>query len=572
MLQKSIILAFVLVVIVYLLTSKKQMNNLDVSLILVSIIALFWKQFTYKSDVERYLDVPETLSTLLDGLKPIEDEEDITPISKNLLAYYTTYNSTSHTYGTKIWRNVIDTSSTKSGELQCNSSMYFDLLPSFSKIAGFTLGPNKLIGPYSNTLGINYRSQYSLMLVFKHGNLRNDATASNKIELVKLWANSPNNNGLSLYIEPGSLDVINNTQFGKLMFQYGDYSPVHCKISQDDELIPIESNVLCFVFVVKDDDKVKISYMTEKSNSIFTLAEFNVANTDITFSNKEMFINRFSNWNANILNFGIYKVALTDVNLSNIYQHIKNMYLKTTDPNYKPIVDTYNDTIVKLTKYIQCPFDQNTCESCKEVVEWNDINQVVNASAKCRKSISQFCQKNTGHPFCKCWNSKLPEYNSTNCKILRSMFENDKLTCLTNTEVLGMTKQCNKKADETGLNYSGDYTFDKVRVKYDDSLTTQERIQLGKDTSKPDFMAAADYQAELARSATRLGSNDNKTKANMVNVKKVSENKANEAKPKTINETTEDELLMKEIIKTEEDIKLSQKTQGGLWSTFKLFG
>ena len=563
MLQNSIILAFVLVVIAYLLTSKKQINTLDVSLMLISIVALFWKQITYKSHVERYLDVPETLSTLLNGLKPIEDEEDFKPISKNLLAYYTTYNSMSHTYGTKVWRNVVDTTSTKSGELQCNTSMYFDLLPSYSKVAGFTLGPNKLTGPYSNTLGITYRSQYSLMLVFKHGNLRNDATAANKIELVKLWANSPNNNGLSLYIEPGSLDVINNTQFGKLMFQYGDYSPVHCKISQEDESIPIESNVLCFVFIMKDDDKVKISYMTEKSNSIFTLAEFNVANTDITFSNKEMFINRFNNWNANILTFGLYKVALTDVNISSIYQHIKSLYLKTTDPNYKPIVDTYNDTIVKLNKYIQCPFDQNTCASCTEVIEWNDINQVLNASATCRKKISQFCTKNTSHPFCKCWNTKLPEYKSTNCKVLRSMFENDKLTCLTNNEVIDITKQCNKKADETGLNHPDEYTFDKVRVKYDDSLTTQERIQLGKDVSKPDFMTAADYQAELAKSAIRVASDEKKTKVST---------KVEDVKPKTVNDMTEDELLMKEIMKTEEDINLSRKTEGGLWSAFKLFG
>jgi hypothetical protein len=486
-----------------------------------------------------------------------------------MLMYYTTYNSISHTYGTKIWRNVIDTTSTKSGELQCNSSMYFDLLPSFSKIAGFTLGPNKLTGPYSNTLGINYRGQYSLMLIFKHGNLRNDATASNKIELVKLWANSPNNNGISLYIEPGSLNVVNNTQFGKLMFQYADYSPVHCKISKSDELLPIDSNVLCFLFIVKDDDKIKVQYMTEKSNTIVTLAEFNVATTDITFSNKEISINRFNNWNANMFNFGIYKVALTDVNISSIYQHIKNLYLRTIDPNYKPIVDTYNETITKLNKYIQCPFDEKTCTACKDVVEWNDINQIMNSSFTCRKAISAFCNKNTSHSFCKCWNTKLPEYNSTNCKVLRSMFENDKMTCLTHNEILNMTKQCNKKADETGLNYPSDYTFDKVRVKYDDSLTTQERIQLGKDVTAPDFMSVGDFQADLAKSAIRVADNYNKNKKE--EKPKDTNTKDTTTDVKDVNKLTEDELLMKEIIKTEEDIKLSKKTDGGLWSVLRIF-
>jgi hypothetical protein len=571
MFQKGIIITFVLIVIVYILTNKKQINTMDASLLLVSIVALSWKQMTYKHTIEKYLEVPETLSSLLNTLKPINDEEDFKPISKNLLMYYTTYNSISHTYGTKIWRNVIDTTATKTGELQCNTSMYFDLLPSFSKIAGFTLGPNKLTGPYSNTLGINYRGQYSLMLIFKHGNLRNDSTALNKIELVKLWANSPNNNGISLYLEPGSLDVINNTQFGKLMFQYADYSPIHCKISKTDDLLPIDNNVLCFLFIVKDDDKVKVQYMTEKSNTIVTLAEFNVATTDITFSNKEIFINRFGNWNANMFNFGIYKVALSDVNISNIYQHIKNLYLRTIDPNYKPIVDTYNETINKLNKYIQCPFDEKTCLACKDVVEWNDINQVMGSSFNCRKAISAFCKKNTSHSFCKCWNTKLPEYNSSNCKVLRSMFENDKMTCLTHNEILNMTKQCNKQADEAGLNYVSDYTFDKVRVKYDDSLTTQERIQLGKDVSAPDFMSVGDFQAGLAKSAIRIADNYDKNKKEDKS-KDTKSTKDTETNVKDVNKITEDELLMKEIIKTEEDIKLSKKTDGGLWSILKIFG
>lgn len=570
MFQKGIIITFVLIVIVYILTNKKQINTLDASLLLVSIVALSWKQMTYKPTIEKYLEAPETLSTLLNSLKPIDNEEDFKPISKNLLMYYTTYNSKSHTYGTKIWRNVIDTTETKSGELQCNSSMYFDLLPSFSKIAGFTLGPNKLTGPYSNTLGINYRGQYSLMLIFKHGNLRNDATVSNKIELVKLWANSPNNNGISLYIEPGSLNVVNNTQFGKLMFQYADYSPVHCKISKNDELLPIDPNILCFVFIVKDNDKIKVQYMTEKSNTIVTLADFNVSTSDITFSNKEILINRFNNWNSNLLNFGVYKVALTDVNISNIYQHILNLYLRTIDPNYKPIVDTYNETISKLNKYIQCPFDEKTCTACKDVAEWNDINQILSASFKCRKAINAFCKKNTSHSFCKCWNKKLPEYNSTNCEIFRSMFENDKMTCFTQNELLNMNKQCNKNADETGLNYVSDYTFDKVRVKYDDSLTTQERIQLGKDVSPPDFMSVGDFQADLAKSAIRIPYNNDK---NNKEEKPKDTKSTTETKTKVdINKLTEDELLMKEIIKTEEDIKLSKKTKGGLWSVFSIFG
>jgi hypothetical protein len=132
-----------------------------------------------------------------------------------------------------------------------------------------------------------------------------------------------------------------------------------------------------------------------------------------------------------------------------------------------------------------------------------------------------------------------------------------------------MTKQCNKKADETGLNYPSDYTFDKVRVKYDDSLTTQERIQLGKDVSAPDFMSVGDFQADLAKSAVRIADNYNKNKKE--EKPKDANTKDTTTDVKDVNKLTEDELLMKEIIKTEEDIKLSKKTDGGLWSVLRIF-
>ena len=566
--QKAIVIIFALIVIAYVVTNQKKIGKRDVSLLVVSVIALVWKYYTHKSIIEASLenfeDSPQSLLEVLSTLKPIDEEEIYTPISKNLLMYYTTFNSLSHTYNTKVWRNIVDTTKSKSGELQCNTSMYFDLLPSFSKVAGFTLGPNKLTGPYSNTLGVTFRNQYTLMLAFKHGNLINDGTQKNKIELLKLWANSPNNNALSLFIEPGSLNSVNNTQFGNLLFQYADYSPVTCKISKNDDMLPIENNVLCFIFIVKEEDKLRVLYMTEKSTNIITLAEFNIGNTEVTFSNKELFINRFNNWNANIYNFAIYKTALSDTYISSIYQHIKSLYAKTNDPSYQPIVDKYNETLTKLSQYVSCPFDQKTCTSCEGVKEWNDITQVMNAPLKCRKAISAYCKKNTSHSFCQCWNEKSEIYKNTGCKMIRSMFETDNAACLTNVEMAKLTAECNKKSQYIGLNYDGGYTFDKVRVKYDDSLTSQERSQIGKTIEKPDFMTAGDYQANLAADGLRL--NDNKKP------KKAAANTSSDTEKKDVQALTEDELLMKQIMETDEDIKLSKKSDTGLWSMLKIFG
>ncbi len=551
--QKGIVIIFVLIVIVYVLTNKKRIDKQDLALLVVSIIALTWKYFSHQNALERFQEAPESLVNILNTLKPIEEEEDYLPISKNLLMYYTSFNSLSYTPNTKTWRNILDTQTNKQGIIKCNTEMIFDLLPNFNKVDGFTLGPNKLTGPYSNTLGINFRSQFTIMLAFKHGNLKNDVTQGNVIELVKLWANSPNNNGVTLFIEPGSLDVVNNTQFGKLMIQYADYSPIHCKISADDDLIPIENNVLCFLFIVKYDDKLRLLYMTEKNNNVTTLAEFNIANSEITFSNKEIYVNRFNNWNSNIYNFAIYKTALTDTTITSVYQHIKSLYTKYNDPNYKPIVDTYNETLDKLSKYIKCPFDAETCKSCGDVKEWNDVTQVINAPLECRKSIGNFCKKNTSHSFCQCWDTTSEISKTTSCKMIRAMFETDDAKVLTKEQIANLTKKCEKAAEKyDGLNYDGEYTFDKVRVKYDDSLTTQERIGLGKMVEKPDFMTASDYQSDLSASALRLTDKE-------------------DAPTKKVPLSTEDELLMKEIITTDEDIKLNKKTDGGLWSMLKIF-
>lgn len=154
--HKGIVLVFVLIVILYLVVSHKRLNKLDTSLLTVSVVALTWKYLTsthmVKGNKEHYLDSNETLIDTLDSLQPIIDEEVIKPIATNLIMYFTTFNSLSYTPNTKEWRNVIDTTQAKNGALKCNTSMYFDLMPSFSKVSGFTLGSNKITGPYSNTL------------------------------------------------------------------------------------------------------------------------------------------------------------------------------------------------------------------------------------------------------------------------------------------------------------------------------------------------------------------------------------------------------------------------------------
>lgn len=589
-LQTGLILLFAGIVIVYILANQQNIKKLDLALLVVSVVALMWKYFTYKhvlenGTVENFAEEKaSTLNKLLKELKPIIAEEDISEIMEDMVMYFTSFNKLSFTQDTKTWRNMIETKTNSDGELECSSVMNFDLMPSFGRPHGFALGPNRLVGPLSNTLKINYRNPYTVMLVFKHGNLKNDATEGKKIELVKLWANSPNNNGLSLYIEPGSLQVTNNTQFGKLMFQYADYAPVHCRINAKDELIAIENNVLCFVFVVKYEDKVRLLYMTEKDSTINVLAEFNISNTDVTFSNKELVINRFKNWPAHAYNFAIYNKAISDARVSGVYSHIKALYSRYTDPSLPGLVDQYNSTVDTLQKMLQCPFDKNTCDACKDVTQWTDLTELVNAPLTCRKAISKYCKKNPTKPFCQCWDKKNTLYGTNACRMLRTMFETNDATCFKGDEIEkmksryeGKCKTGKKDTMPTGDNvvFDDDYTFDKIRVRYGDSyLTTEEKIALGIPVNKSaSVMSLKDNSASLidkSKVVTTPKAPSNTT-ATATAAAAVEKKETTPPGPKASNEDAETKALIDEVVTLTKDNK-TDTSDNNSWSIVKWFG
>ena len=514
--HKGIVIIFSLIVIAYVLINKKNINRFDFGLLIVSIVALSWKSSTYShiyetSITETFADAFNTASinNIITNLQEIDKEENIDDISDKLVMYFTAFNKTSYTPNTQIWRNLVDTTTSTKGELKCESSMKFDVIPTYARSTGFALGANRLVGPFSNTLNINFKNPYTVVMAFRHGNLTNITTKSTKIELLKLFANSPNNNGLSLYIEPTSLQTTDNIQFCKLLFQYADNDPVKCIINQTDERISIEPNTLCFLFIVKTVDSIKIIYMTEKNDTQNVLAEFPVTNDGVTFSNKELFINRFNNWNANIYNFCIYNATLSEAGVSNLYTHIKALNTRHNDSAIPAVIDNYNATITSLKNLLKCPFDQDVCDTCDGITQWNDITQLVNASLKCRQAISNYCKTNPTNSLCQCWDTKSTIYNTNGCKLLRNVFESDTTKCFSGKELTAIEEKgkcavakVDTPAAPTKLIYDDSYTFEKVRVKYGDSyLTTSEKKKLGYATEAPKDMKVVDMYATNATNA-----------------------------------------------------------------------
>lgn len=509
---KGIIILFILLVLVYLITNKANIQSVDLILLLVSVVALTWRSVIntniYEGNLEGFADGTSTdqstLADLIASFETIKQDEDITRIKENLVMYFTAFHQMSYNSPSKQWASLIQAvqKNTDENDTKCSTNLTFDVVPTFNRTNGFSLGSNGIKGPFSNNLNISFRNPYTIMLTFKNGKLYNESSISSGIELLKLYANSPNNNGISLYFEPGSLITQDTTEFGKLMLQFADSDPIQLKLTSADKLMRVDNNILCFIFIVRYDDSVRVIYMNETNNTTYELAKINISNSEITFSNKEALINGRKNWNARVYNVAIWNTALTDVYINNIYQHVLSLHNKFNSPSYTSMVKTYNEAAEKLSFLTKCPFDQKTCGSCKSISLWTDITQVLYAPLTCRQAVTKYCSANPTKPMCECWNPKKEIYNTPACRVLRDAFEEDQQNLCKkisdkDLDCIKMKYQLIEKKSGQGKTnknqYDDSYTFEKVRVKYDDDgLTTAEKKRMKIATANPKDMKVND--------------------------------------------------------------------------------
>lgn len=429
----------------------------------------------------------DTSSTYSPNLyKAISLEEDISKIQTKLTVYTTAYNKDSFNENGNTWLNIAAQKSDGTCDTSTSNSMFtFELPPVYSRKSGFYLGNNRIIGPLSNAFKIQYHNTFTFIIACKNGNLLVN-NKNDEIELFKFYANSSNNNGLSMYIQKDSLQDINNVQTGNLMFQYAAREPFQCKLQANDDKINFEKDILTFYIVVKDTDHITISTMDEKSNQIKPLLRFNVENTDINFSNKEFVINRLRNWNGNIFTLGVYNAALTSEDIINYYTHTLGEYAKYSNANFIDMIQQYNDTLDMLNKFMSCPYSQSVCTSCSTVNKWNDMSQVLGASTQCRQSINEFCMANINHPLCKCWNNQNAQYKSDTCNMFRGIFNNDKnsyFDTLTQDDIdyimskYGLIKpeDCPKAITKPGFlkNKYSEYDYNKLKIYLDEDEKTR---------------------------------------------------------------------------------------------------
>lgn len=494
------ILLFVLFIPVYIYYN--DIKSPDIWFIFFAILVLIYTLFALpcKNTLEKFdQQTTLSLSDILSKNNKIDTEEDISKITNNMMLYYTIFNIKSYPSFGKSWINIAPTSNieniiengsindeSKKTNCKTNESytLSFDITPVFSRRSGFLLGTNRIIGPYSNSLGIFFNRSYTIALVVKHGNLLTQNGSSNNIEIIKLYANSPNNNALSLYIQNGSVEVIDTVQKGNLMFQYTDKTPVECIINNGDTAISFNKDLISFYFISKDLDYIRILYMNDRNQTVNEICRIPLTTEDITFSNKELIINRFANWNANIYTFGIYSSSFTDEDAIFFQSHYSAQLIKNIDPSFISIANSYNEALTTLETITRCPFDKLTCDTCSMVKSWTSTSEILKSSYECKKKIGEFCKNNQTHEFCTCWDVKGTMYNTSSCKLFRGLFGEDK-ACIDNLseeDILYIKQkyklldieECPKdiKNTRTYNNTYNEYDYEKLKISLDDNKTT----------------------------------------------------------------------------------------------------
>ena len=493
---------FILLVIMYMVLFRRNLVPFDIILLVLSLGILVLTILKGKGSIELFSekDGPKDISKF----QAINSQENYSVIIPKSTIYLTTFNTASYPGSGNEWINVAYKEPAEACNKVNNKKFMFENTPIFSKKNGLMLGTNRLFGPYSNNLNISLQSTFTIYFACRHGEF---IPNTNEVELFKLYANSKDNNGMAFFIKANSIVTGNNVQSGNLMFKFvDDNNATECKLNSSDTSLTFDKINMSMYFIVKDVDKIRILYMLGGSSTINKLATINISETNSTFSNKELVINRFQNWKGCLFQFGIIPEAVSDNTVSSLYNHVYGEYLKVTNEDYINLTNDFNALLDYLKNFTACPYDETVCATCSSITKWTDINQIVSAPTECKDAINNFCKINTKNPLCKCWDTMYSGYQTDSCRMYRSIFskEGNLLDNISQgdlsyiKEKYNLMKDCPKvvpscTSDEMKKNTYIEYDFDKLKIKPRSLVMTDDDIGEHPTSSKK---IASPYKAE----------------------------------------------------------------------------
>lgn len=424
--------------------------NYIVLLVTVSLlIYVFFKNKTHTvqeqffvedSDKLRFLDKLYSMAPEDDkkakqnGIDEFSNEtiEDLSAIEKNLELYVSSYSKDSYEgKGTQLLN--ISPNKDKVNVISIQGKMLtrdfeFEQEPTWNPEKGLFLGKNALVGPLSLNLGVSGNAEFTVFIACKHDEL--DMTQTS-IELFKIFANTTNNNGLSLQLyelESGIVPV------GKMRIMFAGVT------YESTEKILLDKNNLYVYVITKTPSILSLKVLTDANETVHEILMERIQNQECLLSNKEMKINTGKNWNAYFKCFGIFKTAIGDTELRLLQEHIveQEKSLEKSIIEYKKRIRMLKSTIEHMKK---CPFNDATCEICDRTADWSDATTILLAQKDCKKAIETFCKQNPKHPRCYCWDEKNPLYDTQNCYNVRRFIGQDSIGRLTKEELQQLKQQ-----------------------------------------------------------------------------------------------------------------------------------
>lgn len=574
-------MVYIVFVIIFIIYQHKHIDFFDIVILITSLIVLAINLAKYNGlinfkgingygDIEMYVNNAKEPD--YNDIQPLSLDENFSEMIKITKIYLTSHNKKSYPGSGLEWFNVAYKHPKEQCKVSDNHRFVFANSPTYSRKNGIMLGSNRLIGPLSNNLDISLQSTFTIFFCCKHGDFN---TNDKEVELLKLYANSNDNNGLSLFIKSNSIEINNNIQTGRLMFKFVDDDSIsECLLNPLDSSLTFDKLNMSLYFIVKDIDKIRILYMVGGSQTVYQLALITTKETVATFSNKELIINRFQNWKGNLYQFGIMDTAASDQLITNIYQHCYGEYLKATNEDFLKLTSDYNSMLEYLKRFTSCPYDTDVCKRCQLITKWNDTTQLLTAPQECKDAISTFCKINNKHSLCRCWDTSYVGYRTDACKAYRSIFDvnnrifdnlslddlnyvKDKYNLL-RPEDCPKTTPINCVNEKLKKNSYIPYEFDKIKIK-PKSLDMDEADVL--DSKKIDSLYETDVTSKTveAEKDKVLGKHRDTPKSDTTVKNEYKEISVNKDDMKKYRSSESEGVMVKNIYQNDLDINIDKK-------------
>lgn len=409
-------------------------NIFDILAVILVIVDVMYILLQTPLKNEHFDQKQTNTTNTIDQLTAIGNNgvENVTPFSKYMTIYYSAFSPLSYPKPARTLYNL-QTINGGGGQNTCSAdstNAVFSNIPSFTQSNGFALGNNTLTGPMSFKMGIDMNDSFTIAFTIQFDAFQSNPSP-NILEILKLYANTLGNNGLSLYITNDYSVIGTGNDYAINMFlKLGDGAPV--QISG----LPSINTLMVYMFVIQGKSGSvnmtiypNIVDISSTISNVITAVSAMPVTENILLSNKEIKINTYGNLQSHLYNFGVWNNVLNNTTTTDFYKNTQIMLQKNNEI-LSGMASQIKSLVAQINNANACPYDKPTCDICSGVTDWNNMsNFILNAGPECMSAIDKYC---TAHPtaeMCTCWNSSSALSKTPQCKLYQRIYKQNTNSC-----------------------------------------------------------------------------------------------------------------------------------------------